>query len=185
MHLIGAAPCFFDTKYSEIYERWLHHKTQVTYPVHFGNACTVKKSMIGNLEMMGYLSRTILDTGIYYEVDVTKPEGEKVNIKSMDDGRPFSLNETYTVAMTAYRANGGGELLSKGAGLSKEEMDSRILNVSEYDIRHYLMDYVKELGTIDPQPMNHWKFIPEEWAAQASKRERKILFGEGNEDDTL
>jgi 2',3'-cyclic-nucleotide 2'-phosphodiesterase/3'-nucleotidase len=49
--------------------------------------------------------------------------------------------------------------------------------VSEFDIRHYLMDYVKELGTIDPQPKNHWRFVPEDWVAQASKREREILFG--------
>ena len=56
--------------------------------------------------------------GFQYEVDVTKPEGEKVRIFTMDDGRPFRMEDTYTVAMTAYRANGGGELLTKGAGLS-------------------------------------------------------------------
>ena len=115
--------------------------------------------------------------GIRYEVDVTKPEGEKVRILGMDNEKPFLMNETYTVAMTAYRANGGGELLTKGAGLSKEEMDSRILSVSKYDIRHYLMEYVKELGTINPQPKKHWRFIPEDWVAQATERERKILFG--------
>jgi 2',3'-cyclic-nucleotide 2'-phosphodiesterase/3'-nucleotidase len=124
--------------------------------------------------------------GIYYEVDVTKPEGAKVNILRMDDGRPFQMDETYTVAMTAYRANGGGELLPKGAGLSKEEMDSRILSVSEHDIRYYLMEYVKELGTIDPQPQNHWRFVPEDWVAQASEREREILFGNSTpEEDSL
>ncbi len=115
--------------------------------------------------------------GIRYEVDVTKPEGEKVHIFSMENGKPFLMNETYTVAMTAYRANGGGELLTKGAGLSKEEMDSRILSISEYDIRHYLLEYIKELGTIDPHPQKHWRFIPEDWVQQAAERERKILFG--------
>lgn len=116
--------------------------------------------------------------GILYEVDVTKPEGEKVHILSMADGRPFLLNETYTVAMTAYRANGGGELLTKGAGLSKEEMDLRIIDISEYDIRHYLMEYISELDTINPHPNNHWRFVPESWVAQATMRERKILFGD-------
>ena len=86
------------------------------------------------------------------------------------------MTETYTVAMTAYRANGGGELLTKGAGLSKEDIDSRIISVTEHDIRHYLMEYIKALGAIAPQPGNHWRFIPEDWAAQASERERKILF---------
>ena len=115
--------------------------------------------------------------GLRYEVDVTKPEGEKVRIFEMEDGRPFRMEDTYTVAMTAYRANGGGELLTKGAGLSKEEIDTRIIHISEHDIRYYLLEYVKELGTINPQPKHHWRFVPEEWATQAAERERKILFG--------
>lgn len=115
--------------------------------------------------------------GIRYEVDVTKPEGEKVQIFTMEDGHPFCMDNTYTVAMTAYRANGGGELLTKGAGLSKDEIDRRIIHISEHDIRRYLMEYVKELGIINPQPKHHWRFVPETWATQAAERERKILFG--------
>jgi 2',3'-cyclic-nucleotide 2'-phosphodiesterase/3'-nucleotidase len=135
--------------------------------------------MKSNPERMGFTNFIFnFDSaaGIIYEVDVTKPEGEKVHIISMENGQPFQMDHTYTVAMTAYRANGGGELLTKGAGLTKEEIDKRIIQVSEHDIRYYLMEYVKELGTIDPQPKNHWKFVPEEWVAQAVERERKILF---------
>lgn len=116
--------------------------------------------------------------GICYEVDVRKPEGEKVHILTMEDGTAFQMEKTYNVAMTAYRANGGGELLTKGAGLSKDEIDRRITQVSEHDIRYYLMEYVKELGSIDPQPKRHWKFVPEDWAEQATEREKRILFGE-------
>lgn len=115
--------------------------------------------------------------GIVYEVDVTKPEGQRIRIKSKADGTPFRMNELYTVAMTAYRANGGGELLTKGAGLTKEEIDSRIIAVSEHDIRFYLMQYIKEIGSINPQPAQHWRFVPEHWVAEAEKREREILFG--------
>ena len=136
------------------------------------------KSNPNRMGFKNFIFNFVSAAGIRYEVDVTKPEGEKVHIISMEDGRPFLPNETYTVAMTAYRANGGGELLTKGAGLSKEEIDSRIMCVSEYDIRHYLMDYIKEIGTINPQPKNHWRFIPEDWVSQAKEREYKILFGE-------
>ncbi len=115
--------------------------------------------------------------GINYEVDVTKPTGCKIKIKSKTDGTPFRMNELYTVAMTAYRSNGGGELLTKGAGMTKEEIDSRIIGVSEHDIRYYLLQYIKELGTIDPQPLNHWKFTPEHWVQAAAERERELLFG--------
>ncbi len=114
--------------------------------------------------------------GIIYEVDLRKPTGEKINILHMSDGTPFEPEHTYTVAMTAYRANGGGELLTKGAGLSKEEIQNRIITSTEKDIRFYLMEYVKRNKVIAPEAQHHWKFIPEDWAAKAEKRERKILF---------
>jgi len=118
--------------------------------------------------------------GICYEVDVRKPEGEKVNIISMDDGSPFEMDKMYKVAMTAYRSNGGGELLTKGAGLTKEEIESRILTYTTMDIRHYLMHYIKEKTVIEPHPKMHWRFIPEDWVKKASERERELLFGKKN-----
>ena len=42
--------------------------------------------------------------GIDYEVDVTKPDGQKVHILRMSNGEPFSLDKTYKVAMNSYRA---------------------------------------------------------------------------------
>ena len=57
--------------------------------------------------------------GIDYEVDVTKPQGSKVNILRMSDGKPFSEDNWYNVVMNSYRANGGGQLLTLGAGISK------------------------------------------------------------------
>ena len=114
--------------------------------------------------------------GIHYEVDVTKPAGQKIKILHTDKGEPFILNKTYQVAMTAYRANGGGELLTKGAGLSKEEIVRRTRNITPHDIRHYLLEYVKEKGILTPQPRNHWRFVPTEWTQPAIERERKLLF---------
>lgn len=115
--------------------------------------------------------------GIRYEVDVRKPKGEKVNIISMEDGTPFDYDRFYTVAMTAYRSNGGGELLTKGVGLTKEEISERIITSTPKDVRYYLMEYIKQKKEIMPQPRNHWKFIPEDWVSKAAKRERELLFG--------
>jgi len=114
--------------------------------------------------------------GIRYEVDVRKPTGERINILSMDDGTPFDMNRRYVVAMTAYRANGGGELLTKGAGLTKDEIELRIKAMSKMDIRHYMLQYIKAKGVIDPQPRNHWQFVPKELTGPAIERERKLLF---------
>ena len=115
--------------------------------------------------------------GICYEVDVRKPQGEKITITSMADGSPFLFNHVYTVAMTAYRVNGGGELLTKGAGLSKEEIEQRIISFTQHDVRHYMMDYIYQEHTLAPKALNHWRFVPEEWVRQAEERERKLLFG--------
>ena len=114
--------------------------------------------------------------GIRYEVDVREPEGEKIKNMRMDDGTPFDMTRMYRVTMTAYRANGGGELLTKGACIPKDEIDKRIVDVSRYDIRHYLMEYVKDLNVINPQPKNHWRFIPEDWVMKATEREKEMLF---------
>ncbi len=115
--------------------------------------------------------------GIRYEVDVRKPKGEKVNIISLENGEPFDYGKYYKVAMTAYRSNGGGELLTKGAGLSRDDIMKRIITHTEMDVRYYLMQYIKEKVIITPKAHNHWKFIPENWVSKAAARERVLLFG--------
>ena len=119
--------------------------------------------------------------GICYDVDVSHPAGSKISIRSMSDGSSFSYEKTYKVAMTAYRANGGGELLTKGVGLSKEEIDSRTLCYSKHDIRHYMIEYISRMKNVTPQKMGHWRFVPVDWVEAAEKRERKILFPEREE----
>ena len=116
--------------------------------------------------------------GIDYVVDVTKPDGEKVHILRMSNGEPFDEHKWYTVAVNSYRANGGGELLTKGAGIARDSLKNRIIWESEKDQRHYLMEEIKKAGIMNPQPHNNWKFIPEAWTVPAAARDRKILFGE-------
>ena len=114
--------------------------------------------------------------GIDYEVDVTKPDGEKVRILRFSDGRPFDENAWYRVAMNSYRGNGGGELLTLGAGLSADSLPSRIVWQSPRDQRHYLKEMIRREGIIDAQPLGNWRFVPDEWAQPALARDRKLLF---------
>ena len=116
--------------------------------------------------------------GIIYTVDVTKPQGEKIRIERMANGEPFDLNKTYRVAVNSYRGNGGGDLLTKGAGIPKTELAKRIVYSTDKDLRYYLMKRIEEVKVLDPRPLNQWKFIPEEWTVPASKRDYDILFGE-------
>ena len=116
--------------------------------------------------------------GIIYTVDVTKPYGQKVNIISMADGTPFDQKKMYKVAVNSYRGNGGGELLTRGAGIPKEKLEERIIARTEHDQRWYLMKEIERLGTISPEPNGNWQFIPEEWTKPAIERDRRLIFGE-------
>ena len=109
-------------------------------------------------------------------MNVTKPDGEKVRILSMSDGTPFDENKWYRVAMNSYRGNGGGELLTKGAGIPRQELKSRIIFESEKDQRYYLMQEIEKAGVMNPQAHNNWRFVPEEWTTKAIERDKKLIF---------
>ena len=115
--------------------------------------------------------------GIIYTVDVTKPRGERITIERMADGKPFDLDKQYKVAVNSYRGNGGGDLLTKGAGIPKAELLKRIIFSTDKDLRYYLMKRIEEVKVLDPKPLNQWKFIPEEWTVPAARRDYKLLFG--------
>ena len=115
--------------------------------------------------------------GIDYEVDLTKPDGQKVHILQMSDGRPFDEKKWYKVVMNSYRANGGGELLIRGAGIPKDSLENRVLFHTDLDQRHYLTQEIERMGTIDPKPNHNWRFVPEAWVKPALHRDSLELFG--------
>ena len=115
--------------------------------------------------------------GIDYEVDLTKPDGQKVRILQMSDGQPFDEKRWYKVVMNSYRANGGGELLTRGAGIPKDSLEGRVLFHTELDQRHFLTQEIERMGVVDPQPNHNWRFVPEEWVKPALKRDSLLLFG--------
>ena len=119
-----------------------------------------------------------LDTaaGIVYDVDVTKPRGERIVIKSMADGTAFDESRTYRVAVNSYRAAGGGGLLTKGAGIDKAQLESRIVWRGDYTLRDYIIRYVREHSPITPQTHGNWQFVPAEWTAPAAKRDYQTMW---------
>ena len=118
--------------------------------------------------------------GIDYEVDVTKPDGQKVNILRFTDGRPFDETAWYRVAMNSYRGNGGGELLTRGAGIPMDSIPDRIEWMSEHDQRYYLTQKIIHEGKVKAKALNNWRFIPESWTKPAIERDRQYLFPQHN-----
>ena len=116
--------------------------------------------------------------GIDYIVDVTKPDGQKVHILQFSDGRPFDEKAWYKVAMNSYRGNGGGELLTHGAGIPLDSINNRIIFMSERDQRYYLTQKIEREGEVEGKALNNWRFIPDAWARPAIERDRKLIFGE-------
>jgi 2',3'-cyclic-nucleotide 2'-phosphodiesterase/3'-nucleotidase len=114
--------------------------------------------------------------GIRYTIDISKPQGARVTITSLSDGTPFSYSEYYTVAVNSYRANGGGGHFP-AAGIEGKELENRIINATERDLRHYMTEWIRNNDTITPLPLAEWNIIPATWASEARKREMILLFG--------
>ena len=119
--------------------------------------------------------------GLVYEVDITKQAGERVCIKSMADGSAFDEAATYNVAMTSYRASGGGGLMRHGAGIDTDRIEDR--TVAYYpEIRNILYDYLvknKEIDPTvigDPAVIGEWHFVPEKMAEKALDKDMDRLF---------
>lgn len=119
--------------------------------------------------------------GINYTVDVTRPFGSRINISSMADGSAFQPERDYRVAMTSYRASGGGNLL-KEAGVDSDRIEERVIS-RHPEIRNILYDYLLKYGSIDPETIGDpsvigaWSFVPEKLAAPALKADLALLFG--------
>ena len=114
--------------------------------------------------------------GIRYTVDVRQPRGSRITILGMADGRPFSPDSTYRCALNSYRGNGGGRHLTEGAGIAADSLEDRIVWRSDRDLRYYMMQYIRQQGTVSPKALGLWKFIPEDWARKARKADEELLW---------
>lgn len=115
--------------------------------------------------------------GINYQIDVTKPAGERVEIFSLSDGTPFDTSAFYTVALNSYRGNGGGGHLTKGVGIPKNELSKRLIKSSKRDFRFLMMKWIEKQQTITPPFFGNWKIVPEKWVEKAAKRDYELMFG--------
>ena len=118
--------------------------------------------------------------GLVYTVDVTKPFGERVSIESMVGGEALDPGKTYPVAMTSYRASGGGGLMTK-IGIDTGKIEERVVEIYP-EFRKLLYEYLLENGSIDPEAISdkntigEWRFIPERVAKPALEKDMRLIF---------
>lgn len=119
--------------------------------------------------------------GIIYTVDVTKDFGSRVQISSMADGSEFRMDKDYTVAMTSYRANGGGALLTEGAGIQHSRLSSRIVSRLP-EIREFIYQLFKSVDVVDSalirnkEILGEWKFVPESVVEPLMESDMDLVF---------
>ncbi|MGX6446108.1 bifunctional 2',3'-cyclic-nucleotide 2'-phosphodiesterase/3'-nucleotidase [Neobacillus sp. K501] len=87
--------------------------------------------------------------GVKYEIDVTKPVGQRIVNLTMMDGTPVKMDQKFIVATNNYRAGGSGGL--------PELKTAKVVVDSPFENRQILMDYISAQGTVNPVADNNWK----------------------------
>ena len=119
--------------------------------------------------------------GLVYTVDVSRPAGSRIRIQSLADGAAFDPSAWYMVAMTSYRANGGGDIILKGAGLSREEVEARIV-ARLPEVRELIYQFFMEHGTVDAalvgdrSVIGEWHFVPEKLVGPLMEADMNLIF---------
>lgn len=90
--------------------------------------------------------------GVKYDIDVTKPKGERVVNLRMMDGTPVKMDQKFIIATNNYRAGGSGGL--------PELKNLKPVVDSPFENRQILMDYISAQGNINPVADNNWKIAP-------------------------
>ncbi|WP_142303689.1 bifunctional 2',3'-cyclic-nucleotide 2'-phosphodiesterase/3'-nucleotidase [Neobacillus soli] len=116
---------------------------------------TIDPNKAGNQDLLDYDFRPynydVID-GVKYQIDVTKPVGQRIVKLTMLDGKAVDPAQKFIVATNNYRAGGSGGL--------PELKDAKVVVDSPFENRQILMDYISAQGTINPVADNNWKIAP-------------------------
>ena len=91
--------------------------------------------------------------GIEYNIDITKPVGERI-VNLTYEGQPVTDDMEFLVVTNNYRAGGGGDHLT----------DANIIHSSLQQNREVIIDYIREEEEVDVELTNNWSILPVETA---------------------
>lgn len=108
----------------------------------------------------------ITAAGIDYEVDVTQPEGERVRVLSMNDGKPFDPDRYYRTTINSFLYGGTESALFKATGITHKSIVRRLEVSSSTDIRYYMItDFTlkrKAGKDVNIRNVCNWRLVPED-----------------------
>ena len=129
-----------------------------------GGMLKTRKNSNGIVQPRRGASSLITAAGIVYDIDVTKPDGSRINIVSMSDGRPFEPDKMYRTTINSNQYS--GTTLCRVIGLTPKEMRGRLVVSSPADIRYYMITRIslsREAGMAYAVPvMSQWKLVPQD-----------------------
>lgn len=111
--------------------------------------------------------------GVYYEIDISKPVGERIINLRRSDGTPIKDDDVLTLTVNNYRANTQlltygpvfkeGEPLPKLLGRTEDHPDFSA--ISGGDLRKLIEKYIIEVknGVLTPEYEENWKIIGNDW----------------------
>ena len=127
-----------------------------------GGMLKTRRNSDGVVVPMRGPSSFITAAGIVYEIDVTKPDGDRVNIISMSDGKPFDPDRMYRTTVNSKQYS--DTPLSRMIGITNKEMRDRMVVSSPADIRYYMITRIalsREADKAYTVPVeSNWKLVP-------------------------
>lgn len=128
-----------------------------------GGLLKMRKTADGSVSLpRRSVSSLITAAGIVYEIDVTKPEGNRINIISMSDGKPFDFDKLYRTTINSNQFS--GTTLARVIGITPKDMRKRLAISSTADIRFYMLTALalsKEADKAYAVPeKSKWKLVP-------------------------
>lgn len=155
------------------YGLWFNAMTSVNDPL-----LNFKYNYKGEIVMEEKYYNFSSAAGIYYNVDLKKPYGQKIEIIRLVNGEEFDYAKKYKVVLNSYRGNGGGGHLIDGSKIPRDELHERIILKSEKDVRSIIMEWIIEKKEITPAALGHWRAIPKNWWHSGRFNALKILFND-------
>jgi 2',3'-cyclic-nucleotide 2'-phosphodiesterase / 3'-nucleotidase / 5'-nucleotidase len=107
-------------------------------------------------------------TGVDYQIDLNRQLGDRI-VGLSYHGKPVRENDTFTIALSNYRAEGsGGFAMVRGAPVVYDRNE---------DIRQLLIDEVVKRGTLNPADYftQNWRLIPPATAPAAKATTIRII----------